>query len=249
MPAEWRSPPETGEIFEDIPTCHHRLRIFSLVEGFAVVKGSGGTRAFPTQTFNCISHGTTTRNFRNFEDKIEKDEEGNIVSQRKKETTAVRQSDCSWEVRVSFKSIGKRNSGGKGFVLTVNSLDHTGHQLMDDPLLIPINMSFLPEYQALKVIASHHRRAIVTYQTSRRVIEATKEFGINLMAKQYYSTVKDMRGDKAAPETIGGLLIALEEAKFVYRTRVEIEEDDSGRENSKKTHPNLVFSPTAFGDN
>ena len=43
------------------------------------------------------------------------------------------------------------------------------------------------------------------------------EFGINLTAHQYYNTIRNMRGNKITPEIIGGLLIILEDAEFVYR--------------------------------
>ena len=252
MPTAWREPPETGEVFEDIVTCQRRLRGFSLVEGFAIVKGSGSNKACPGQTFMCIFHGSKTRNTRNLEPIVERDIEDKIISQRERENTAVSQSNCHWEARVSYKSIGKRNSGVKGFVLTVKSLLHEGHQLTDDPLLFPINMRSLSEYQMLRTIATQHRQAIVSYQTSRRVIESMEEFGINLTARQYYNTVKNAKGDKNAPETIGGLLIALEEADFVYRTRVDIEEDNFGREIARKlvqiwfTHPILLEATRRF---
>ena len=72
------------------------------------------------------------------------------------------------------------------------------------------------------------------YSNSRRVLKALDEFGINLIARQYYNAVRNIRGDKTAPETIRGLLIALEDAEFVYRTRVEIQKDEFGNETTRK---------------
>jgi hypothetical protein len=40
--------------------------------------------------------------------------------------------------------------------------------------------------------------------------------------------------DKNKPETIDGLLVALQEAGFVYRVRVKIEEDEEGKPISRK---------------
>lgn len=43
-----------------------------------------------------------------------------------------------------------------------------------------------------------------------------------------------MRKDKIASKIIDELLIALYDAEFVYRTRVDIKEDSFGRETRKK---------------
>ena len=134
LPPDWLLPPQTGEIFPDIPTCHRRLRGFSLIEGFCVVRVGGGTKSNPGAKFLCSFHSSETRNTRRLEDRVERDEEGTIVSQRKREATSVGQSNCPWTVYVSWKSVGKRNSGIKSFILTVNTFEHKGHPLTDDPL-------------------------------------------------------------------------------------------------------------------
>jgi hypothetical protein len=59
------------------------------------------------------------------------------------------------------------------------------------------------------------------------VLEA-EEFSITISAREYYNSVRKMVADKDQPQTIDGLLVALQEEGFVYRTRVEIEEDDDG---------------------
>jgi hypothetical protein len=42
MPLEWRSPPQTGEIFPTILERERRLRGFASVEGFDIVRNDGG---------------------------------------------------------------------------------------------------------------------------------------------------------------------------------------------------------------
>jgi hypothetical protein len=59
------------------------------------------------------------------------------------------------------------------------------------------------------------------------VLEA-EEFGITISAREYYNSVRKIIADKDQPQTIDGLLVALQEEGFVYRTRVEIEEDNDG---------------------
>jgi len=124
LPPAWLLPPQTGEIFDSIPDAERRLRGYSLAEGFDIAQTGGGTRKAPGAHFECGYHGTTTRNWRKLEDHIEKDEKGNITSRRQREGTIVGQLDCHWSVRVTYKDIGKRGSGNKGFVMTVVCLDH-----------------------------------------------------------------------------------------------------------------------------
>lgn len=138
MPAEWHSPPATGEVFPDLVTCLRRIQGFALVEGFCVVKIAGGTKINPGGRFACSFHGSLTRNYRKLEERVLKDDDGHIISQRKREATSVGQSSCPWQVLVSYKNIGKRNSGVKGFVLTAKSLSHEGHPLTEDPLMFPL---------------------------------------------------------------------------------------------------------------
>jgi len=157
LPLNWLLPPQTGEIFPDIPTCHRRLRGFSLVEGFCVVRIGGGTKSNPGCKFFCSFHSSETRNYRKLEDRVERNEEGTITSKRKREATSVGQSDCPWQVYISWKSVGKRNSGIKGFILTVKSLEHKGYLLTDDLLMFLLNINSLSEFQTLKTAATQYR--------------------------------------------------------------------------------------------
>ena len=61
-----------------------------------------------------------------------------------------------------------------------------------------------------------------------------KEFGLTISAKDYYNSVRKMIPDKNKPETIDGLLVAPQEAGFVYRCLVEVEEDEEGTPVSRR---------------
>ena len=113
LPIEWLQPPASGEVFDDIKMCDRRLQGFSLAEGFSIVKKGAGTEAHPGARYRCKHHGIETLNTRKLSDRIERDEKGNIISSRKREMTEVGQADCCFDVAVSWKSIGKRNSGLK----------------------------------------------------------------------------------------------------------------------------------------
>ena len=204
-----------------------------MAEGFEVVQTGGGTKQNPAARFKCSKHSEATRNWRKLEPHVERDGEGNIISRRQIENTLVSQTGCQWGVRVSWKDVGKRGSGNKAFVMTVTSLDHKGHPLVDNPLSIPAHLRNLEEYQTVISTVRKHRQAVIPYSESRRVLEC-EEFGIHITARQYYNSVRKMIPDKSKPETIDGLLVALQEAGFVYRVRVEIEEDEKGRPISRK---------------
>ena len=86
----------------------------------------------------------------------------------------------------------------------------------------------------MKTAATQYRQAVISYSNSRRVLEALNEFGINLTARQYYNTVRNIKGDKTISEIIGRLLITLKEVEFVYRTRVEIQHNRSDNRITRK---------------
>jgi hypothetical protein len=91
----------------------------------------------------------STENNRGLEERIERNQEGEIISKRQRGETNVRQTRCEWAASVSFKSVGKRNSGVKGWVLEVKNDLHFGHELLDDPLALTEHLKRLPEFQAV----------------------------------------------------------------------------------------------------
>jgi hypothetical protein len=81
----WLLPPQYGEIFQTAKECLRRLQSYALSHGFTVIiLTSKSTR---TQ-FACIHSGTETRNWRNLEDHLIKDEEDTVVSKRKRDETS-----------------------------------------------------------------------------------------------------------------------------------------------------------------
>jgi hypothetical protein len=74
---------------------------------------------------------------------------------------------------------------------------------------------------------------VILYSESRRVLKA-EEFGLIILARDYYNSVRKMIPDKDKPEIIDGLLIALQEAGFIYRCRVKVEENEEGNPVSRK---------------
>ena len=89
-PPTWLREPTTGEVFENIIEAERRLRVFSLAEGFNIVRTVGGTKRVPGSTFQCIHHGLKTVNKRRLEDRVIRDTENEVISKRKRESTVVR---------------------------------------------------------------------------------------------------------------------------------------------------------------
>src|SRR5437764_1047237 len=234
-PAKWLLQPQTGEEFDSLDHCNSRLRAFALAKGFDIVRNGGGTKDAPSYRFRCFYHGITTQNNRKLEDRVEVDKEGNITSRRKRDATNVRQLDCPWAALCSYKSVGKRGSGIKAFILTVQNSEHSC-ALTDDPLSVfPAHLKATEEWQTARYMAKKHREQVLPYSDSRRLIDAEK-LGLILSSKQYYNLIRKEVPDKLKPYTIEALLLSLDGHGFIYRTRVSEEEDkeEEGKVISRK---------------
>jgi hypothetical protein len=65
---------------------------------------------------------------RKLEDRVTRDKDGKITSSRKREDTAVRQTDCQWRVRLAFIVIHRGDPDGvREWRFTQVSLTHQGH--------------------------------------------------------------------------------------------------------------------------
>ena len=145
--ALWLQSPSTGEVFESFEHCLHRLQLFAVSQGFAVIiRGSGNDKKTPSRRYVCIHHDNETRNWRELEETVEKDPEDKIVSIRKRNMTYTKQKGSKWYAYCSYKDVGKRCSGVKGYSLSVRVSEHT-HRLVENPLMYEINQLLIPEYQ------------------------------------------------------------------------------------------------------
>ena len=253
FPPEWLREPLSGEVYSSVEECHNRLIAYSLSQGFDIVISHSTQKPQPSTTFSCIHHGTETKNWRHLPRTVERDEDGNIIGQRQRNLTVVRQTECPWACRVSFKFIGKRGSGEKGFVLTVKSISHDNtHPLAQNPLVYQRHRDRLEEYRVLKAQAQAHRISVLPYSLSRRVLDAVDGTGLSLTRREYYNLKKHQSLDSRDEKTIEGLLYALDAAGFVYRCRIEDEFDDAGKIVSRKliqiwfTHPKLIAASARY---
>ena len=110
---------------------------------------------------------------------------------------------------------------------------HSGHELADDPFQFPGHLKRSAEYQQAIHQAKKHREQVLSYSDSRRLLDS-EDLGIVVSVRDYYNSVRKEKPDKSKPKTIVALLRMLEENEFHYRTRVSVEEDETGNPLTRK---------------
>ena len=110
LPPAWLNAPATGEIFEGKNDCIRRLQGWALFEGFAVVQGRVWKDATSRWQFLCKQHGTKTANKRSLEARKGKDEKGNVVTNRQRDTIIKAKKDCHFEYTLSYKPVSRGSS-------------------------------------------------------------------------------------------------------------------------------------------
>ena len=220
LPPAWLNAPATGEVFEGKDDCMRRLQGWALFEGFAVVQG----RVWKDQTsrwqFLCKQHGTKTANKRGLEARKGKDEEGNVVTDRQRDTMIKAKKDCHFEYSLSYKPISRGNSE-KQYIGTLKCLGHT-HRNNLNPFSFKVHETGTIEYQTLIQQARKYRTGKLSYSEGQQLLEQEK-LGMTISQKTYYNLLRKKLCDNSNPDTITGLLEVLHEADFVCRTRTDDE--------------------------
>jgi hypothetical protein len=140
--SSWLLPPQQGEVFQTAKDCLRRLQGYALSRGFAVVTT---TSKKGRAQFACIHHGPETKNWRDLEDYVEMNTEGNIVSRRRREETSTNARDCPWKIYWSVRSVGKRGSGVMAGQLGITRDVHN-HILAPNPLIYKVHQKATPQY-------------------------------------------------------------------------------------------------------
>jgi hypothetical protein len=218
----WLLPPQQGELFDNPKACLRRLQGYALSQGFAVVTASsqkGRAR------FACIHHGTETRNWRELEECVERNVEGNIISSRKKEDTATNAKDCTWEMYWSVKSVGKRGSGILAGQLGITRDAHS-HILAPNPFIYKVHQKATTQYQQAVALALGHRLAHQSYSSMRQVLDSSD---LRIDRKTYYNLVRGKPlEDRISNDSFKGLVLALEEVGFRFACLMNDELADDG---------------------
>jgi hypothetical protein len=220
--SSWLLPPHEGEVFQIAKDCLCRLQGYALSRGFAVVTTtSKKSRA----QFSCIHHGIETKNWRELENHVDKDTEGNILSRRKKEATSANAKDCTWEMYWSVRSVGKRGSGVVAGQLGITRDVHN-HILAPNPFIYKVHQKATPQYHQAVGLALGHRLAHQPYSAMRRVLDTS---GLRLDRKTYYNLVRSKPlEDKVSNDSFEELVLALEEVGFRFACSMSDELADDG---------------------
>jgi hypothetical protein len=216
--------PADGEVFDNVELCRERLQGFAFAQGFAIVKKSGSmNQKRPRFYFHCIHHGESTRNYRQLEEHVERDEEQEVTTRRKQEATNINARNCPYHIYLAWKQIGKRGSREFGLEMSVKNSIHS-HAMAVNPLIYIEHKKSLSEYQPALELGKSLRSAYISYSAARRVLE---QAGFPLDRKAYYNLRH--RALSAQKDEFAGLVVALEEAGFIYECRVEEEIDQAGK--------------------
>ena len=216
--------PSTGEVFDTPNKALHRLNGYALTQGFAIVRDGGSEHSkFPYLNYKCIHHGTETRNTRKLEEHVQRNSEGEIVSNHKQEQTSLTKRDCKVTYGLSHKQVN-RGSGVFSWVLKVPnpSMKHS-HELAAFGLRYNIHRKASARHTRAVELAKTHREAFLSYQQSSRILDRQ---GLSIGRKEYYNLRRHpLRNSSKGFEA---LIVALEEASFVYSARCEEVLDPAG---------------------
>jgi hypothetical protein len=105
--------------------------------------------------------------------------------------------------------------------------------VMKNPFAYKVHVKGTVEYQILTAKARNMRMAMISYSDSQRVLQM-EGLGFTIDSTTYYNTVRHNRPSADDCQTIQGLLVALADAGFLWRSRVEYEEDPAGNVISQK---------------
>ena len=90
MPASAFLQPYTSETFDSPINALRRLNGYTLSQGFAIVRTSGSEYSKkPYLIMQYIHHRKRTKNVRNLEDHVKRDDKGVITTKRKQEDTSI----------------------------------------------------------------------------------------------------------------------------------------------------------------
>ena len=215
--------PEDGEEFPGGPEeCKRRLNTWGFTQGCAyVIIRSRATDFTPSWQFSCFFHGNKSKNWRNIqEDRVEKDQEGQITSQRQRNTSNRKFGCPSRYSLVYTKRQGGEDRWYRG--RWINS-QHKGHDIPINPYYLDPLRSLLPEHDDIKATATIYRLASQPYSQAIKLLRAEYPFGLQLPQRDYYNLIRRRPLPRSDSRSSIALLTALDEAGFRYHCRTEEE--------------------------
>lgn len=222
LPTPYFVKPRTGELFDSPVNALRRLNGFALTDGFAVV-GIGGTEKGknPHLRYACIHWGAETRNYRGLEERVRRDMDGVIVSDRKQDLTSIQKRDCQVRFHLAYKQV-PRGSGVFHWVLKVPNEEHS-HERAVFPLRYTVQRKQTVGHLEAVELAKSHREAFLTYHQSVRILD---QKGLSINKMTYYNLKR--QPFKNSAEGFEALIVTLEDAGFIFRCLLNKELDAIG---------------------
>jgi MULE transposase domain len=231
--------PFDGEVFEDHKHCLRRLNSWGFIEGCAYVLRRSRPSGTPNWTFNCIFHSEKTQNNHHLEARVVRDEEsGEIVTKRQRDSHNKRKG-CKCEYRLSYKLIS-RASEKREYTGQWRIKAHSEHLIPLNPFSFKIHLSAVDEFQQLQTVARKYRLSNQPYSEACKLLKQ-ESLGLILKPKQYYNLMRNLPGDSSNADTITGLLQALQDYNFRFRTLTKDELDESGEAVCRRNLQQIVF--------
>ncbi len=143
----WLLSPVTSEYFEDCDYCLKRLNGYGLYEGFAVVLGRVWKEGTLCWQFLCKMYGKATTNKCKLEACKAKDKEGNLVTDRQRNTMIKAKKDYHFEYILSYKAVSK-GSNKKEYIKILRCLKYM-YSININPFSFKIHKIETVEYQTL----------------------------------------------------------------------------------------------------
>ena len=218
--------PGSQEKFESEVDCLQRLNAWGFATGCAFVTLRSRPKDItPSWQFACVFHDEATANKWKLEGRVEKDDEGNVVSKRQRDTVN-RRLGCPVRYGLSFRQL-RRGQGERAYIGRWIEEGHLGHPEIVNPFSLPPIRANLPMLQHSKANALTYRMASLPYSEAVKLLRADS-LGMVLSQQEYYNLIRRQPFKKEDNHSAIVLLKALEDEGFKFRvlTSNEVAESD-----------------------
>lgn len=218
FPSHWLTKPASGERFESPANCLERLNAYGFFEGCLFVSGRQRPDGTPNFQYLCKFHSFTTANKWHLEERVVRDEQGEIQTTRKKDTQNKRKG-CPVQYVLAFKIVDFVTKE-RAYIGRWKEETHQHHELYLNPFSFHAHKQSTEAHQQLTAQARKYR---VAQQSYSKACQLLREEGSGLVLDQrtYYNLVRHQKFDKEKDKTVEGLLNALDEEGFLHRHRTE----------------------------
>jgi hypothetical protein len=207
--------PEDGEIFANPEACVTRLKAYGFVNGCAfscIRTGSGDSRNPAYRDLFCSFYGRSTQNKWGLEERKAIDSDGELLTIRQRDTANQRK-DCKVFYKLTYKKVPGSNERHWRGIWRGDSSHEASHTFPLNPFGWKEHREATEEYQELLNEARHYRYAMEPYSRATKLL-SLRSLGLVIDKRTYYNVIRHKPLNKHKPDTIAGLLQALDEREF-----------------------------------